>query len=229
MATFYRYKNNDLRQNNGFPIYRNPPTPAASKGSATEKTHDKWFKKVRWVSERQSQRLGGLSKTCPGGVLQWQGPTDQNLALPGWDEGLAVTAFAESWRWKGAFWRISGPFGELAGLFLASFFYPSEGYLRHWQVQAGGFARHSLCWCFGVAGPAFWKPFRGLWGLFLASFFYPSEGYLRHWRVQAGGFARHSLCWCFGVAGPAFWKPFRGLWGLFLASFFYPSEGYLRH
>ena len=110
-------------------------------------------------------------------------------------------------------------------MFLASFFYASEGYLRQWQVQAGGFARHSLCWCFGVARPAFWKPFRGLWGLFLASFFYPSEGYLRQWQVQAGGFARHSLCWCFGVARPTFWKPFRGL---FLASFFYPSEGYLR-
>ena len=61
------------------------------------------------------------------------------------------------------------------------FFYPSEGYLRHWRVQAGGFARHSLCWCFDLARPAFWKPFGGLWGLFLASFFYPSEGYLRHY------------------------------------------------
>ena len=60
-------------------------------------------------------------------------------------------------------------------------FYPSEGYLRHWRVQAGGFARHSLCWCFDLARPAFWKPFGGLWGLFLASFFYPSEGYLRHY------------------------------------------------
>ena len=61
------------------------------------------------------------------------------------------------------------------------FSYPSEGYLRHWRVQAGGFARHSLCWCFDLARPAFWKPFGGLWGLFLASFFYPSEGYLRHY------------------------------------------------
>ena len=58
------------------------------------------------VSERQSERLGGLSETGPGGVLQWQGPTDQDLALPGWDEGLAVTAFAESWRWR------REPFGE---------------------------------------------------------------------------------------------------------------------
>ena len=136
-----------------------------------------------------------------------------------------VTASAGVSAWRG---RLFGSLFEACGACFCFFFYPSEGYLRQWQVQAGGFARHSLCWCFGVARPAFWKPFRGLWGLFLASFFYPSEGYLRQWQVQAGGFARHSLCWCFGVARPAFWKPFRSLWGLFLASFFYPSEGYLR-
>ena len=67
------------------------------------------------VTERRNQCFGGLSETCPGGVLQWQGPTDQDLALPGWDEGLAVTAFAESWRWR------SGPFGALAGLCLGFF------------------------------------------------------------------------------------------------------------
>ena len=71
-------------------------------------------------------------------------------------------------------------FGALRALFLAFFFYRSEGYrcpgklfgafvffyLRHWQIHNGGFGRHSPCWCLDLARGAFWS----LGGLFLIFF-----------------------------------------------------------
>ena len=112
-------------------------------------------------------RLGASLVTASAGVSAWRG-----------------RLFGSLFEACGAcFWLLFSTRQKvtLGSGFRLVFFYPSEGYLRHWRVQAGGFARHSLCWCFDLARPAFWKPFGGLWGLFLASFFYPSEGYLRHY------------------------------------------------